>query len=72
MNFGQAAERLDIAQPGLSRRIKMLEQILQVTLFDRSRRRLRMTLAGEIFEADAQDHGPCRARHPDRPARGKG
>ncbi|MDX3924615.1 MAG: LysR substrate-binding domain-containing protein [Shinella sp.] len=54
MNFGQAAERLDIAQPGLSQQIKMLEQILDVTLFDRSRRRLRMTLAGEMFEAEAR------------------
>lgn len=54
MNFGQAAERLNIAQPGLSQQIKMLEQILDVTLFDRSRRRLRMTLAGEMFEADAR------------------
>jgi DNA-binding transcriptional LysR family regulator len=54
MNFGQAAERLNIAQPGLSQQIRMLEQILQVTLFDRSRRRLRMTLAGEMFEAEAR------------------
>jgi len=54
MNFGQAAERLDIAQPGLSQQIKVLEQILDVTLFDRSRRRLRMTLAGEMFEAEAR------------------
>jgi DNA-binding transcriptional LysR family regulator len=54
MNFGQAAEKLNIAQPGLSQQIKILEQILDVTLFDRSRRRLRMTLAGEMFEADAR------------------
>ncbi|MGV3549183.1 LysR substrate-binding domain-containing protein [Rhizobium sp.] len=54
MNFGQAAEKLDIAQPGLSQQIKMLEHILGVTLFDRSRRRLRMTLAGEMFESEAR------------------
>lgn len=49
MNFGQAAERLNIAQPGLSQQIKILEQIVGAILFDRSRRRLRMTLAGEMF-----------------------
>lgn len=54
MNFGQAAEKLDIAQPGLSQQIKMLEHILGVTLFDRSRRRLRMTLAGEMFESEVR------------------
>lgn len=55
MNFGQAAEKLNIAQPGLSQQIQMLEQILDVTLFDRSRRRLRMTLAGEMFETEARE-----------------
>lgn len=54
MSFRQAAERLNIAQPGLSQQIKALEQILQVTLFDRSRRRLRMTLAGEMFTAETR------------------
>lgn len=54
MNFGQAADRLNIAQPGLSQQIKMLEQIIGVILFDRSRRQLRMTLAGELFLAEVQ------------------
>lgn len=54
MNFGRAAERLNIAQPGLSQQIKILEHILEATLFDRSRRRLRFTLAGEMFAAEAR------------------
>lgn len=49
MSFARAAERLDIAQPGLSQQIKILENLLQARLFDRSRRKLRFTLAGELF-----------------------
>lgn len=54
MNFGRAAERLNIAQPGLSQQIKILEHLLEATLFDRSRRQLRFTLAGEMFAAEAR------------------
>jgi len=54
MNFGRAAEKLNIAQPGLSQQIKILEHVLEATLFDRSRRKLRFTLAGEMFEQEAR------------------
>ncbi|ASM74356.1 MULTISPECIES: LysR family transcriptional regulator [Roseobacteraceae] len=52
MSFSLAAEQLNIAQPGLSQQIKTLESILRVTLLDRSRRQLRLTLAGEVFAKD--------------------
>lgn len=54
MSFARAAERLDIAQPGLSQQIKILEELLDARLFDRSRRKLRFTLAGELFYEEAR------------------
>ncbi|WP_420098452.1 LysR substrate-binding domain-containing protein [Corynebacterium sp.] len=47
LHFGQAAERLRVTQPHLSRMIKQIEHSLQVTLFERSTRRVRLTAAGE-------------------------
>ncbi|ULT29113.1 LysR family transcriptional regulator [Sphingobacterium sp. E70] len=37
LHFRKAAERLFIAQPGLSRQIKQLEENYHVTLFERNK-----------------------------------
>src|ERR1700692_4179564 len=45
-SFRQAAKTLHIAQPALSRQIKQLEAALGVYLFDRTPRRLPLTIGG--------------------------
>jgi DNA-binding transcriptional LysR family regulator len=52
--FTRAAERLGIAQSSLSAQIRLLEQELGLTLFDRTTRRLSATDAGESLIATAR------------------
>ncbi|MFG6083711.1 LysR family transcriptional regulator [Paracoccus litorisediminis] len=52
-NFTRAAERLNIAQPPLSRQIQLLEDELGVTLILRNSRPLRLTDAGRLFYEQA-------------------
>ncbi|MGF6178837.1 LysR family transcriptional regulator [Ensifer sp. 4252] len=52
-NFERAAARLGIAQPGLSQQMLKLEAITGASLLDRSRRSVRLTLAGQIFLEEA-------------------
>lgn len=53
LNFSRAAERLQIAQPSLSQRIRQLETELETELFDRSVRPIRLTNAGQLLLRNA-------------------
>ena len=53
-SFAQAARRLRVAQPALSKQIHDLEAELGVPLFERLPRGVRLTPAGEAFLADAR------------------
>lgn len=53
-HFGRAAERLQIAQPALSRQIQDLERELGFLLFERLPRGVRLSEAGKVFLSDAR------------------
>lgn len=53
LHFRKAAERLFISQPGLTRQIKQMEEIYQVALFDRGKRFVRLTPAGQYLKQEA-------------------
>jgi DNA-binding transcriptional LysR family regulator len=53
-SFHRASSRLNIAQPALSRQVRELEQDLEVQLFVRSTKGVRLSAAGEVLLAEAE------------------
>src|SRR5215468_1668390 len=54
MNFSRAAQRVHVVQSALSMSVGKLEKELGVELFDRTRQRIRLTPAGELFREQAR------------------
>ncbi len=52
LNYRKASERLFISQPGLSRQIKQLEEMLGVQLFDRDKKHVQLTASGAFFKEE--------------------
>ncbi len=52
LKFRKAAERLFISQPGLTRQIKQMEEIYGVQLFERTKRNVELTPAGQFLKEE--------------------
>lgn len=55
LHFGRAAQRLHMTQPPVTQAIAQLEKSLGVVLFDRTRRRVALTPAGEALVPDVRE-----------------
>jgi DNA-binding transcriptional LysR family regulator len=54
LNITRAAQRLHVSQPPLSRQIHDLEEEIGTPLFDRNKKKLQLTSAGEYFLREAK------------------
>jgi DNA-binding transcriptional LysR family regulator len=54
LHYRKAAEKLFISQPGLSRQIKQMEEILDTQLFIRNNKKVRLTPAGDYLKDEIQ------------------
>jgi DNA-binding transcriptional LysR family regulator len=55
LHFAQAAGRLHLAAPSLSKQIRQLEMLLGYPLFERRTRQVRLTTAGSAFVSEARE-----------------
>src|ERR1700751_4542068 len=71
LNFSRAAQRIHVVQSALSASVGRLEKELGVELFDRSKRQIALTAAGEVFLQHAREviHTAHQARTPVRALR---
>jgi DNA-binding transcriptional LysR family regulator len=73
-HVGRAAEALRISQSPLSRQLRLLEDALELRLFDRERQRLRLTKAGHWLLRESQtllEHADRLRRDASRLAKGE-
>lgn len=54
LHYRKASEKLFISQPGLSRQIKQMEEILDTQLFIRNKKKVRLTPAGDYLKDEIQ------------------
>ncbi|TMM58379.1 LysR family transcriptional regulator [Maribacter algarum] len=54
LHYRKAAERLFISQPGLSRQIKQMEEILDARLFNRNKKKVSLTAVGVYLKGELE------------------